>query len=106
MRAFIQTRVYCSKRRIYCFQFKCCGLYNYVDFKDAKEWRRSRAVVGADGQVSTVNLTTPIACCKLQGDFPNVKIKDDTCALKPTNLTSNWMTVGGFRELLRCMVPQ
>jgi tetraspanin-18 len=73
------------------FDFKCCGLNNYTDFAEAKLWPRSQTVTD-DGTTVTVNLTTPVACCKLEGQFPNVKLVDDFCAYQPTDAISNWKT--------------
>ncbi|KAK7106007.1 tetraspanin-1-like [Littorina saxatilis] len=66
--------------------FKCCGVENYTDFNDARSWQRSYDV----GQGLDVNLTVPIACCKLNGTFPDVTLPDNfTCALSPNSGNAN-----------------
>ena len=67
-------------------QFKCCGVLNYTDFDQAKKWDRSFNV----GQGVDVNLTVPIACCKLNGSFPDVTMPTNfTCAVTPTSANAN-----------------
>lgn len=65
--------------------FKCCGVNNYSDFQEANKWSRSY-VLNATGY----NLTVPIACCKMNGSFPDVTVPDDlTCAVNPTEANAN-----------------
>lgn len=66
--------------------FKCCGVENYTDFQNASRWQRTYDV----GQGYGVNLTVPVACCRLNGTFPNVVMPDNfTCAVSPTPQISN-----------------
>ena len=66
-------------------QFKCCGVGNYTDFSEAKKWDRTY-----DTEQGAVNLTVPIACCKLNGSFPDVTIPTDfSCAVSPTSANAN-----------------
>lgn len=67
----------------------CCGLDGYEDFYESKKWSRNRTVV-VDGVNVTIELTTPIACCKIT--TTDHRILNDTCAQYPTNVTSNWQT--------------
>ncbi|KAK7492413.1 hypothetical protein BaRGS_00016286 [Batillaria attramentaria] len=50
--------------------FKCCGVENYTDFEKATKWQQHRNY--SIGNV-TYELKVPIACCKLNGSFPDVK---------------------------------
>lgn len=67
--------------------FKCCGVNNYSDFLNTKKWIRDYTVPGTN---ETFNLTVPIACCKMNGTFPNVDPpRDLTCAEIPTPDNAN-----------------
>jgi hypothetical protein len=78
-------------------QFKCCGVENYTDFEKAKKWQREYDVPN----IGLVNLTVPIACCILNGTFPNVSPPDDlTCATNPTSLNAHIDKVKILQEIL------
>ena len=42
---------------------------------------------------SDVTLVTPFACCKVQGNFPDVTPVDEDCAVTPTAVNSNYINV-------------
>ncbi|XP_076457437.1 tetraspanin-18-like [Babylonia areolata] len=66
--------------------FKCCGVENYTDFQNASHWQRTYNA----GQGRGVNLTVPVACCRLNGTFPDVQMPEDfTCAVNPNPTISN-----------------
>nr|KAG5703581.1 hypothetical protein BaRGS_000966 [Batillaria attramentaria] len=67
--------------------FKCCGVENYTDFEKATKWQQHRNY--SIGNV-TYELKVPIACCKLNGSFPDVKVPETpTCAVNPTTNNTN-----------------
>ncbi|KAK2165985.1 hypothetical protein NP493_1344g00055 [Ridgeia piscesae] len=37
-------------------------------------------------------ITTPVACCKMEGKFPSSTPKDKNCTLVPTDENNNWKT--------------
>ncbi|XP_041373148.1 tetraspanin-18-like [Gigantopelta aegis] len=67
--------------------FKCCGVDNYTDFWNASRWIRTYN----DPTLNfTQTLEAPIACCKLNGTFPNVEAPANfTCAVHPNPEISN-----------------
>jgi tetraspanin-18 len=68
---------------------ECCGVNDYKDFWNATKWNNTREIVDYDGKPIVVPLVTPIACCKTNGTFPEVKAVDQYCAYRPNNDTSN-----------------
>ncbi|XP_064618019.1 tetraspanin-7-like [Liolophura sinensis] len=69
--------------------FSCCGVDNYMDFDTATKWPGTYYV---DDLGETVNLTTPVACCKVEGTFPNFSPPSNyNCTFSPTANNSNYM---------------
>lgn len=75
-----------KKKRIFCPQFDCCGVDNYMDFMNATHWNKTY-----NGQT----LKTPLSCCQgIEGEFPDIKYPaDTTCATNPIDANSNWENV-------------
>ena len=71
------------------FQYECCGVEDFLDFKDALKWDRVRNTKYRNDTL----LVTPITCCKTDGKFPNGVPIDETCAYAPTESNSNWEVV-------------
>ena len=84
-------------------QFKCCGVYNYTDFYSSKSWKKNRTFE-VNGVNVMRNLTTPIACCKMVGTYPDAEPVNDTeCAFQPNMQNSNYNKVYSRRfQLLFC----
>ncbi|XP_071095703.1 tetraspanin-18B-like [Haliotis cracherodii] len=67
--------------------FKCCGVDNYTEFQDAKKWINKYTPKQTN---MSITLAVPIACCKLNGSFPNINLPTEfTCATDPTSALSN-----------------
>ena len=65
-------------------QYSCCGIDDYEDFDTAANWKKQRTfevTVSGVKTNQTVNLATPMACCKFTGTFPDLGSPvDETCA--------------------------
>ncbi|KAK2140339.1 hypothetical protein LSH36_1386g00015 [Paralvinella palmiformis] len=70
-------------------KYECCGVENYKDFNDAKKWKRVRTVT-VNGASVNVTLITPLPCCKLQGESPDLEPIEQYCAYQPNDLINNW----------------
>eukprot|EP00918_Siedleckia_nematoides_P098223 GHVU01215029.1.p1 GENE.GHVU01215029.1~~GHVU01215029.1.p1 ORF type:complete len:155 (-),score=15.93 GHVU01215029.1:726-1190(-) len=72
-------------------EFQCCGVFNYSDFSNSASWKKTRTFEEKGVNV-TRDLVTPIACCKMEGNFPDVKPINgsNTCAFNPTRANSNY----------------
>ncbi|XP_059179698.1 tetraspanin-18-like [Physella acuta] len=90
--------------------FKCCGVDDYQDFQSASKWQRSLAphIASAEGNnqgtqpLTTQLLTSPVACCKWMGVFPDVSLpmkNELTCALEP-NIDNSNMYKGCLNAIL------
>lgn len=84
--------IYSLASNVLMLMFKCCGLNDYLDFDTDQDMQRTMTV--SDGKHSeSVNLTTPVSCCKFTGDFPEIQFPNiTTCASAPTDEISNWKT--------------
>nr|CAD7441982.1 unnamed protein product [Timema bartmani] len=58
-------------------QMKCCGVDNYLDFKESPKWG--------------TNKTVPEACCVLVGDLNKFTPKDPQCPNNPSESNSYYM---------------
>lgn len=56
------------------FQFKCCGVDSWEDFKAAPKW----------------NGTMPKACCVLEGDIAKFQPANKNCPEYPSDSNSFW----------------
>ena len=63
-----------------------------MDFYYCDQWKRNRTFT-MEGQEVTLQMVTPIACCKTTGDFPSVTPIDTNCTFTPTDVNSNFNTV-------------
>ena len=89
-----------------CFQYECCGIDDYTDYATASNWDNVRTYEENGFDVEKI-LVTPVACCLMEGEFPDVEPKDEECATHPTDLTSNWRTVsqtGNIVIATRCQI--
>ena len=50
-------------------------------------------MVNSTGEPVETVLTAPVACCKMDGDFPDVTPLSDQCATSPTVNISNYQNV-------------
>ena len=78
---------------VFCFQYECCGVYNYTDFDIATKWDRNVEIGGKN-----VTLVTPIACCALNGTFPHATPLDESCSYEPNDVNNNWQKVSSLRK--------
>lgn len=80
-------------------QFKCCGVDGYRDFYQAKNWERSREFQ-IDNSTHTVNMTmaAPVACCVMDGTFPQVEPVNANCTVLLDSSISNY-NKGCWNEL-------
>nr|KAG5700676.1 hypothetical protein BaRGS_015506 [Batillaria attramentaria] len=62
-------------------ELKCCGVDSYEDFQEADNWDKELHGYGP--------FAAPVACCK---ETPTGPTYDFSCAMAPTDATSNWKT--------------
>jgi len=62
------------------FQFSCCGITDYKDFKLAKKWENTYTLNG-----KKIVAKIPLACCKLDDTFPEGVPKDPKCITDPNS---------------------
>jgi tetraspanin-18 len=80
-------------------QFKCCGAKNYMDFDNSPNWDNQREF-NSQGFTITLEMETPIACCKFEGTLPSVSLIDQQCSIKGTaNDLNNNMNTGCVEAL-------
>ena len=71
----------------FSLQYKCCGLVDYEDFETALKWEREYTVDG-----TKLKLPIPLACCRVNDDFPR-GIPDDVMCTSEPNLKNSFQDV-------------
>ncbi|RZF38123.1 hypothetical protein LSTR_LSTR005484 [Laodelphax striatellus] len=60
-------------------QMSCCGVDDYKDFQTSEKFKEG-------------NMTVPVACCVLEGDFRRFSPRDPNCPYSPSEANSYYKT--------------
>jgi len=84
-----QSNAYTVSWNLLQGKLKCCGVRDYGDFEEARQWR---------GNKSSSQLI-PVSCCKLSGDFIDFQPEYKDCTNWP-NPTNSYLNRGCYRAMV------